>query len=239
MLRIGICDDEQGARFTLRCAVERHLDQQDIAYEFFEFSSGQGLLTWLSKHPDTLDLVFLDIEMTPMNGMAAAKEIREQDESLAIVFVTGYMDYVFDGYTVGALDYLIKPPDRVRLGKVLNRIQALLHKREPETYTVQNVDGLYRIPIKQILYFMSDRRQVTLTAKDRSYPFYAKLDEVEKQLDDGFVRIHRRYFVRIDAIDGIEGNTVLIGEDRLPVSRNCKQTTLSAVAEAVIQREGE
>lgn len=237
MLRIGICDDEQGARFTLRCAVERHLDQQDIACEFFEFSSAQGLLTWLSKHPDKLDLLLLDIEMEAMNGMEAAKEIRRQNDTLAIVFVTGYADYVFDGYTVGALDYLTKPPDRERLGKVLNRVQALLHKREPETYTVQNVDGLYRIPLDQILYFMSDRRQVILRAKDRSYAFYAKLDDVEKQLNRGFIRTHRRYLVRVRAIESMEDYGIFINEERLPVSRSCKQATLSAIAEAMIHRE--
>lgn len=239
MLRIAICDDEQGPRFTLRSAVERHLDKQKISCEFFEFSSAGGLLNWLTKHPDKLDLVLLDIEMEKINGMEAAKKIREQDEFLSIVFVTGYADYVFDGYTVGALDYLTKPPDRERLGQVLSRVQALLHKREPETYTVQNMYGLYRVPLDQILYFMSDKRQSILMAKDRSYPFYAKLDDVEKQLNCGFVRIHRRYLVHVKAIDSVEGDTVVIGDIRLPISRNYKKDTLSAVANAIINRLGE
>lgn len=236
MFRIGICDDEQGARFALRCALERHLERADMSYVIYDFSSADGFLTWLRRHRSELDLVFLDIEMPGTDGMEAAKKIRENDTRLPIVFVTGYTDYVFDGYTVGALDYLIKPLNPKRLEAVLHRVQALIYQQEPETYTVQNTDGLFRIPLEQILYFMSDRRQVILVTKDRSFPFYGKLDEVVEQLDSSFVRLHRRYFANIRAIDSLEGDLVHILGESLPVSRRQKPDVLHAIAEYVFRK---
>lgn len=237
MLGIGICDDEQEARFTLRCAVERHLERADIPYVIYEFSSGEGLLDWMEKHTDQMDLLFLDIEMRGISGMEAAAKIREKDQRLSLVFLTGYMDYVFDGYTVGALDYLTKPLDAERLGNALSRAQALVYKREPETYTVQNTEGLFRIPLDRILYFMSDRRQVILVTKERRLPFYSRLDDVERQLDRGFVRLHRRYLANVKNIDGMVGDLVYVGEDRLPVSRGQKAAVLHTIAQAVIGKE--
>lgn len=236
MLRIGICDDEQAARFSLRCAVERCLERMDVPSTIYEFSCAERILSWLAKHPAQLDLLFLDIEMQGINGMQAAQKIRENDDALSLVFVTGYADYVFDGYTVGAIDYLTKPPDADRLALVLNRVQALVHKREPKTFTIQNTEGLFRIPYSHILYFMSDRRQVILVSKQSRIPFYAKLDEIERQFDSGFVRLHRRFLVRVQAIERMVGDVVTIGAENLPVSRSHKQSVIQAIAQTVLKR---
>ena len=77
-----------------------------------------------------LDLVFLDIEMEGTNGMDTARALREADQSLQLVFVTGYSDYVFDGYEVGALGYLLKPAGAEELEKVLTRALTALQRQE-------------------------------------------------------------------------------------------------------------
>ena len=97
MLRIGICDDMQDARFALRCALERALEQRNMEAEFFEFSAGEWLLRWLENHAGELDLVFLDLEMGELDGIATARKLRAADEGLQIGFVTAYADRVFDG----------------------------------------------------------------------------------------------------------------------------------------------
>lgn len=236
MVRIGICDDEQGARLNLRSALERLLERQDVPCTIYDYSSAEGLLGWLSKHAGELDVLFLDIEMHGITGMEAARKIRETDDALLLVFVTGFSDYVFDGYTVGAIDYLMKPPDRKRLEAVVSKVLGTIQKREPETYTVQNADGLYRIPMEHILYFTSDRRLVNLVAKDRTYSFYAKLDEVQQELTPDFVRIHRRYLIRAGAVRGIEGNDVLVGYEKLPISRNQRQEAMLAISQALLHK---
>ena len=133
MIRIGICDDNAGARIALEAAVERALERRRSGgAAFFHFSSGEGILQWLDQHAGELDLVFLDIEMGGLDGMETARRIRAADGSLAMVFVTGYSDYVFDGYAVGALGYLMKPPKPEALDDVLERA-ALLRLRDEDS----------------------------------------------------------------------------------------------------------
>ena len=171
MLQIGICDDSREARQALRWALERLLEMQAIQSQIFEFSSGEGVLTWAEHHRGELDLVFLDIEMDTMNGMETARALREQEERLQLVFVTGYADYVYDGYAVGALGYLLKPAKEGQLDDILSRALAALFRNRSEMYVCRNGDSFYRIPRSEILYFSSDRRQVQCITAQRTYTF--------------------------------------------------------------------
>lgn len=236
MLRIGICDDSADARVALRAALERALDRRRSGEaSFFEFSSGEGLLRWLEKHAGELDLVFLDIEMGDLDGMETARRLRAADEGLQLVFVTGYTDYVFDGYAVGALGYLMKPPKPEQLDGVLDRAAEARLREGDAAFICRSGETLYRIPKKTILYFSSDRRQVTCVAAARTYTFYGKLDDVERAVGEDFVRVHQRYLVRTAAVDRMEGSQVFIGEEAIPVSRACRSAALAALARSALE----
>ena len=235
MLRIGICDDNASARLTLRAALERSLEGQRAEGRFFEFSSGEGLLGWMNKHVGELDLVFLDLEMGALNGMETARRLRQMDETLQLVFVTGYAEHVFDGYAVGALGYLIKPPAPEQLDGVLSRAAAALVGGGEKLFVCRSGDTLYRIPRQRILYFSSDRRQVTCVTDQRSCTFYGKLDEVEREVGRGFVRVHQRYLVRAGAVERVEGGQVFLGELALPISRANRSAALAALTRAALE----
>ena len=129
MLRIGICDDTAAARENLRLLCLKHFRLEEP--EFFEFSTGDGAVRWLKGHPGALDLLFLDIEMPGRSGMEAAEAIRAFDREVLLAFVTGYTDYVYDGYAVGAMGYLVKPVAEEKLSSLLDRATAALEQRAP------------------------------------------------------------------------------------------------------------
>ncbi len=237
MLRIGICDDSADARVALRAALERALERRRSGADtsFFEFSSGEGLLRRLGSHAGELDLVFLDIEMGELNGMETARRLREADEGLLLVFVTGYTDYVFDGYSVGALGYLMKPPKPDQLDGVLDRAAEARLREGDQAFLCRSGETLYRIPKKSILYFASDRRQVTCVSAARTYTFYGKLDDVERDVGESFVRVHQRYLVRTAAVERMEGSQVFVGGEALPVSRACRSAALAALARTALE----
>lgn len=236
MLRIGICDDSAEARLALRASLERALDRRrSPEASWFDFSSGEGLLRWMEKHAGELDLVFLDIEMGDVDGLETARRLREADESLQLVFVTGYADYVFDGYSVGALGYLMKPPKPEQLDALLDRAAAARAREEDKVFLCRSGETWYRIPRNSIRYFASDRRRITCAASARTYTFYGKLDEVERELGEGFVRIHQRYLVKASAVDRVEGNLVFVGEEALPVSRAHRADALAALARSALE----
>ena len=212
MLRIAICDDEADARDALRFQLEKALMEksEEIVYEF---SAGSNAVSWLGKHPGEVDLLFLDIEMKGLNGMETAKQIRTFDEQIMIVFLTGYSEFVFEGYSVGALDYMLKPVTAQKLMEVLCRVRTRLEQEEDKAFSFKNADGTWRFLLQDILCFCSDKRIVTLVTEQGEYYFYAKLDEIEARLGGRFVRIHQRYLVnpaeiKVEAEDGFVIATV-------------------------------
>lgn len=182
MLRIALCDDEQEARDQLRFQLEKSIYETDEEI-VYEFSSGETAVRWLKKHPGEIDLLFLDVEMKEMTGMEAAERIREFDKTILLVFVTGYSEYVFDGYRTGALDYVMKPAGEERIRQIVSRAREAFYSRREKDFVFQNQEGTFRIALDQILYFYSDRRQVYLVTENREYAFYGKLSEVQFQVD--------------------------------------------------------
>lgn len=233
MLRIGICDDQADARDALRFQLEKVLVEgaEEIVYEF---SSGSGAVRWLKNHPCQIDLLFLDVEMDGISGMEAAEQIRTFDTDLIIVFVTGFADYVFEGYRVSAFDYIMKPLGTERIRDLLKRVRIELFENRNLYYTMKNTDGTYRFPLSEIDYFYSDKRKVILVSRGSEYPFYGKLDEVERELCDNFVRIHQRYLVNAGKVEHIGVNHVKLGEKTLPVSRALKEKAVARLAKELL-----
>ncbi len=237
MLRIGICDDQLEAREALRFQLEKVLREgaEQIVYEF---STGESAVRWLEKHPGEIDLLFLDVEMKGISGMEAAGQIREFDKDICIVFVTGYTDYVFDGYKVNALDYVIKPAGIERLSEILGRVREKIFDKKDENFVFKNPEGTYRIPLENISYFYSNKRKVNVVLKEKegkeAYSFYGKLDEVEEQLSGAFVRIHQRYLVNPRQVVHIGGDSIAVDGQALPMSRNMKEEATVRLAKAML-----
>lgn len=240
MLRIGICDDQMEARDALRFQLEKVLreESEQIVYEF---STGESAVRWLIKHPGEIDLLFLDVEMKGINGMEAAGQIREFDRDICLVFVTGYTDYVFDGYKVNALDYVIKPVGAERIREVLKRVREQIFDGREKSFCFKTPEGTYRLPLSDISCFYSDKRKVNVVCAGReeklSYAFYGKLDEVEEQLSGAFVRVHQRYLVNPKWVTRIGGESVTVDGQSIPISRAMKEGATVKLAKAMLEGE--
>lgn len=238
MLRIGICDDQQEARDALRFGLEKVMmeESEQIVYEF---STGESAVRWLKKHPGEIDLLFLDVEMKGINGMETAGQIREFDREICLVFVTGYSDYVFDGYQVNALDYVIKPAGTQRLSEVLKRVRRQIFDGRESTFSFKNTEGTYRLPLSGISYFYSDKRKINVVCKGPegtlTHTFYGKLDEVEGQLPGTFVRVHQRYLVNPKRVSRIGGESVTVDGEDIPMSRAMKEEATVKLAKAMLE----
>lgn len=238
MLRIAICDDDINARDALHIQLESILMEKSEKI-VYEFASGQTAVNWLLKHPGEIDLLFLDVEMPGVNGMETAERIREFDKNMMLVFVTGYADYVFDGYRVGALDYVIKPAGRERLYEIMKRVREQIFSGAEKNFVFQNTDGTYRFSYEEILYFYSERRQVTIVTERGNFTFYGKLNQVEGQTGEDFVRIHQRYLVNGKKVSHIGSTSLFVGagdkETELPISRGLRETASSKLARILLR----
>ncbi|MGN0690989.1 MAG: LytR/AlgR family response regulator transcription factor [Oscillospiraceae bacterium] len=118
-LTIAICDDNENQISELRRLLDDWSADKPFALAIDEYISAES---FLFNYPDNpCGLLLLDIEMNGINGMELAKKRRSEGDMLPIVFITGYSEYMSDGYEVEALHYLLKPVDKTKLFAVLDR----------------------------------------------------------------------------------------------------------------------
>jgi DNA-binding LytR/AlgR family response regulator len=129
---------------------------------------------------------------------APAKKIRETNKKIQIIFITGYMEYISDGYEVEALHYLLKPVTGEKLGAVLDRAIEKLEQNE-RSLDISHAGGNMRIPLREIVYVEVWRNYVTIHA-GMKYEAKKTLGELEKELDIYFFRFGRSYIVNLRCV---------------------------------------
>ena len=123
MFRIAICDDEKSCRDVLHRTLIRYAQEKAEEFEILLFESADRLLV---EYPRDLDLLFLDIAMDGVDGMAAAREIRKHDTQVCIIFITTMVQYAIDGYAVKACGFIRKPVSEAELKQITEAVIARL-----------------------------------------------------------------------------------------------------------------
>ena len=207
--KIAICDDfEQDAKY-IASAVKKWAEKERILLDVEVFPSADSFLFHYADHKD-FDIMLLDIEMPSMSGIELAKKIRLENDAVQIIFITGFIDYIAEGYDVAALHYLMKPLSEDKLSEVLNR--AVLKIRKNEKSLFLSISGeMLRIPIYQIKYLEVQQNYVTVHAK-KDYTVKKTLGEFESELDERFYRIGRSFIVNLSCIDKITKNSVHLSD---------------------------
>lgn len=233
MVELVLCDDEKIYRNDLKKILGTELELSGIDYRVTEFSCGEDLLSGLSA--EGLQIIFLDIEMKDLDGVETAKKLRMKNSSAVIIFVTSYPDFVFQGYEVRALNYILKPYKPEKIKEVLHKALESLDVSTEKYYVIEQRSGAIRIPLSSIRYFTSDKRIVRVVTDNGTYDFYDKLNDLETKLSDAFVRIHNRYLIHLKYLNEIQGNQAIVDGESLPVSRSCKSALSIAFAKFMLQ----
>ena len=223
MINIGICDDEASMRRLLRAPLEQKLQLLGADYRIYEYDCGETLLT----RPETewLDILFLDIELKQLSGMETARNLRKRDSHTLLIFVTAYPDFVFQGYEVHAFHYILKPYENQKIMKVLEQAIKELGQNREHYFTLEQKSGTTKIPAKKILAFSSDRRKIIISLEDgNKLEFYGKLDAVETDLPDYFIRCHNRHLVNLNYVTALEKDGCTLRSQSFPVSRAYRQS---------------
>lgn len=232
MLQLAVCDDEKVFRSDLRKILGTELELCGIDYHISEFTSGEELIAGLEKAD--CQILFLDIEMKGIDGVEAARRLRETKRQVEIVFVTSYADFVFQGYEVRALNYILKPYEPEKIAAVLHTALEALDIEAEKYYVIDQRGGSIRVPLSSVKYFSSERRTVHAVTTEREYTFYEKLSDLETELPDTFVRIHNRYLVHLKYLEAVRQNTAVVDGEELPVSRSCKSGLSIAFAKYML-----
>ena len=195
--KIAVCDDEAADRALLDTLVQRWAAAAGHTVHLDAFGSAEQFLFHYAEEND-YDVLLLDVEMGKMDGVALAKEIRKQNEAVQIVFITGFSDYIAEGYEVAALHYLMKPVREEKLFSVLDRAAEKASKNERVLHLLTGGE-MVQVPVHKIRYAEVMGNYVTLHAGEE-VTVKMTLSELEAQLDDRFYRVGRSLVVNLTQI---------------------------------------
>lgn len=177
------------------------------------------------------DILLADIEMDGIDGVEMAERVRQNDDLMQIVFITGYPDYMSRGYDVSALHYLLKPLAEEKLYEVLDRAMKNIEKKG-RRIILSTADGEWATTLDAILYTESSLHNIRIYARDGVHEVRMTLSALRAQFDDRFVVTHRSYTVNLShAVSILKGEIVLDSGDRIPVSRGEWQQVRRAFVE--------
>lgn len=237
MLHFAVCDDEPYMLDQLSARVEDCLVQLDCRdFRISRFSSGRTLL----EAGERFDLIFLDIQMAPPDGMETAGALRRRGDGCLVVFLTVLQERVFDAFEVRAFDYLVKPADPARLRRTLERALEDLERRRARTLLIQRGTAREVVPLDEIAYCEVMGRKVYLHLEGGGVvDYYDKLTDLERRLGSGFFRCHRSYLVNLDHIRGCGGGLVTLSRGGVvPVSRLREGELTQALLRRMRERGG-
>lgn len=239
MLRIAVCDDKPAFLWQIKTVIEgQKIGSEHLQIETFE--NADSLITAHASNP--FHIILLDVIMPLLNGIEAAKEIRQQDKSVKIVFLTSSSEFAVDSYTVKANDYLLKPLNTDRLFHCLTELAEDIRK-EAKRIIVKGQNAVHWVEINSIEYIEAQNKRVLLTLCDgrtiaATEPLYTY--EEKLLLADGFFKCNRSYIVNIYQIDTYTLKEIKMRSGyRIPISRNRHKEFEAAYFELLFGKAGD
>lgn len=227
--RIAVTDDNPADITYISSILRRWADARGFSVHIDSYPSAEAFLFQYEEDP-VCDIILLDIEMAGMDGVTLAKTLREKNSMAVIIFITGYSDYIAEGYDVSALHYLMKPVEPDRFMQVLDRAVERL-RREEKLLTVKTANEVVRIPMSRVLFMEAARNYVTVHTEDRGeFVVRHKLGDFENELDERFLRVGRSYIVNLTRIYRITKTELSFPDGTvLPLPRGAYDTLNRAI----------
>lgn len=222
MLKIAICDNDLIFVQNTADLIRQWADQSGIPVELFLFDNGDDLITKsTSLH---IDIIFLDIIMPMLNGMDTAKELRQRDTAVSIIFLTSSKEFALESYDVRAQGYLLKPVSYARIKESLDEC-AYSFEREPKNLILKTSYGYQKLYFHNIEFVEAQNKKSLFHLKsggtiESIQPLYS----FENIFTDknGFFKCHRSYFVYLPNIDYFSNAEITTKSGAtIPVSRSC------------------
>lgn len=197
--------------------------------DFHTFESAEGFLFDYAEHKD-YHILLLDIEMKAINGIELAKQIRADNTLVQIIFITGFPEFIADGYEVSALHYLMKPVSGKKLSEVLKH--AVVNLGKTKRKVLFSIDGeTVGVTADKIMFVEAFVHSVLISTVDNSFEVKMSISEAERLFGDEFIRCHRSYIVGLKYISCIKKTDVILDNNELVL---LSRSTYSKVNQAFI-----
>lgn len=218
-MRIAFCDDEKTQSIFLSELTKQWAKTTGKNCDITVYTSAEEML-FENQDSFSFDFIILDIELDRMNGIELARQIRKVDKKVSIAFLSNSREYVFEGYEVGAVRYLMKPLAKEQLYPLLDMVQTTVEK-DKKYIIVGGAAEKYKLLLRDISFLESLGHYVVIHLAERSLEVKRNIGDVAKELGEDFIATHRSYLVNIGWIDKItRTDCILSGGITVPISRN-------------------
>ena len=235
MIKVALVDDDVTEREHLQEMFARLNDEIPQSLSVEPYESGEELLR---AFDDSYQLLCLDIEFAAddptQNGIELAKKIRRTNTTVMIIFITNLAQMAISGYEVRAFDFILKPLSYGDFAMKLKSAIGLLQERKSDTLQIHTPQGFQLLSTEDITYIEVDGHYITYHTFGSVYRVKGSLKDVEKEVFGlPFKRCNNCYLVNLKYVDSIDKEDVIVGGERLRMSRPKKREFLQAVSEYI------
>ena len=220
MIKIAFCDDDMEVLHQMNELLDRYRVERNEDITYAAFQSPFELLTEIEKgiRPDIL---FLDVVMPGQNGMDVAKEIRQYDTNMKIIFLTSSPEFAVESYSVGAYFYQLKPIWEESFFRLMDAVLAECEKKKKNSLILRSKDGITRIDLQQLEYCEVLGRKLLFHLENGAVLESAgSLDDLAGQLMQysNFFRPHRSFLVNMEYIQNISSRSIkMVTDAEIPI----------------------
>ena len=218
-MKIVICEDEGVFSEQLVEYINEWAKTAAVFVEIFIYTTAEKFLyEW--EDGEDYDLIFLDIKMGRMSGMDLAKLIRKTNNDIPIVFTTNMKEYVFKGYSVSAMQYLLKPVKKEDCFTCLNKV--LQSNKTKKYYLLNDTEKTVKIPTSDIIYIEMYSHTATMVTATKKYECRKTVSQVLEELNDAlFIKCHKSFIINIRHIEAVSKVfAVMSNGSEIPLSKN-------------------
>lgn len=205
MINIAICDDDK----NIINQIEKYVDEYEGGRcAISTYSCGEELLS----ERKNFHVIFLDIDMTGIDGIKTAKRIRSYDKAVKIIYITSFTDYVNLAFEVHAFGYLNKPIKKEQIYTQLNEvIDYSKEEEEKELIEFITAEGVVRLAPKDIYYFEYINRRVKIKTSDNVYTLKENITTIAKDMNKyDFLMPHKSFTINLFYVKSIKGYDIFM-----------------------------
>lgn len=226
--KIAVCDDEQIICSTMYNKLQNLSKSKSVIFEIDCFTSGEELCDEI-KHTN-YDLLFLDIELPKMNGVAVGQYIREtlKNETIQIAYISSKQEYAMELFEMRPINFLVKPLSEEKIENVIDKFLQL-NKIDTETFNFKAGHNYYKIPFSDILYFCSNGRKINIVTLKKEYEFYGSLDNIYSEVKNKkCLFVHKSFLVNFKYIRKYQYEQLTMSDNKIiPVSQSRRKAVRS------------